>query len=356
MIVPFFISHRGCPHRCVFCDQETISGAPDALPTADEIVSAVARFRDTSAGRPLEVAFFGGTFTSLSREDQELLLDPIQPMLKSGEIVSIRLSTRPDALCGETVEFLRGRGVKTVELGVQSLDDDVLAAACRGHSADDVKAACRSVRAGGLDLGIQLMPGLPFSSRQSDLDSLFGSIALGPDFLRIYPSLVLRGTTLEQMFRSGGYKPLSLESAVALCADMLLAAHKAGVPVRRLGLQSSTSLEAEGAVVAGPYHPAFRQLVESELFFRLLLLLASGLPSGTHVQLSSSPSRLSDVIGQQRRNAMRLASEAGVIIDRVMGDTELSNSELIVHTTGGVLQGDLLRDLAIADEGNYHDR
>ncbi|MFZ2948552.1 MAG: radical SAM protein, partial [Desulfuromonadaceae bacterium] len=232
--VPFFISHQGCPHTCVFCDQRTISGASGVLPTTEKIRARVDLWRSTAGGRPLEVAFFGGTFTALPEETQSELLAPLQSLLESGALAAVRISTRPDYIDSGRVAWLSEKGVRTIELGVQTTDDMVLSASGRGHSAADSLAAIRCIKNGGLQAGAQLMPGLPGDTPASSLASLEQVIAAGADFLRIYPAIVLRGTELARLYEAGEFVPLSLDRGVSLCALLLQRAMLAGIPVIRI--------------------------------------------------------------------------------------------------------------------------
>ncbi|MBT0662991.1 radical SAM protein [Geobacter pelophilus] len=350
MIVPFFISHHGCPHHCIFCDQRSITGQCQPLPSPEIILATIASYCATSPGKPVEVAFFGGTFTMLPVVDQQRLLAPLQPLLNSGAVSSVRLSTRPDAITAEQVAFLWDSGVRTVELGVQSLDDQVLTACQRGHCADDVRGAVSILRGAGLSVGLQLMPGLPCSSSGKDLATLHEAIGLAPDFLRIYPGLVLAGTALAALYRSGEFAPLSLEEAVRLCAAMLHRCMKAELPVIRIGLQASDSLAEPGKIIAGPYHPAFRQLVESELCYYLLLQLCTGVDAGTKCIVRCAPSRVSDVAGQHRTNLKRLAA-TGIVPDRIDADPTLLPTEIVLRTSSTERYGNLLTDLDFNDEG-----
>src|SRR6185369_223603 len=210
--VPFFISHQGCSHTCVFCDQRTISGSSGDMPTAEDILSKIKAWQRTAGERPLEVAFFGGTFTALPAAVQDQLLQPLQGLLaSSGEITSVRISPRPDCIDDATVKRLARLGIKTIELGVQSMDDGVLERSGRGHSAADSEAAIRCIRSGGLSVGAQLMPGLPGDTAAKSFHSLKRVIAAGADFLRLYPVIVLRGTELARRFQSGEYVPLTVE-------------------------------------------------------------------------------------------------------------------------------------------------
>ncbi|KIE41829.1 elongator complex protein 3 [Geobacter anodireducens] len=336
VIVPFFISHQGCPHRCVFCDQERIAGRTGGLPTAAEIHSAVKAF---GRGRPVEAAFYGGTFTSLPRSEQERLLTALQPLRHDGSVRSVRLSTRPDALDAETAGFLKSMGVASVELGVQSMDDRVLAASGRGHSAADTVRAFEVLRREGIAAGAQLMPGLPGDSRERSLDSLTRIFDLKPVSLRIYPTLVVAGTRLAELWAEGSYTPLTLADAVPLCADMLLACKRAGVPVIRLGLQPTDILER--SVLAGPWHPALRQLVEGELWYRLLERLTAGLAAGTEVSVACAPARISDVVGQRRANLSRLLERRGTVITGVAGCPAAAPDTLTLTHAGGTVAGGL---------------
>ena len=354
-VVPFFISHRGCPHRCVFCDQEKIAGAVAALPSDGDIREKVAEYLRSSGSYVVEVAFFGGSFTGLSRADQERLLLPLQPLLASGAVSSVRVSTRPDTIDDAGVSLLHYLGVKTVELGVQSMDDGVLKLSERGHGAADVEKAVLCLKRRGLRVGIQLMPGLPGDTSRKALTSLSRVLDLGPDFLRVYPAVVIRGTPLARSYAEDTYRPLSLRSAVTLCKVMLHRCLSSGIPVIRMGLQPTAELEREGTIIDGPFHPAFRQLVEAELFFDLLSkLVGEKIPAGSEVTVRCTPSRVSDVIGQGRANMRRLLTERGVRIAGVRGDALLSSLDLAVDRFDGIRTGNILSDLHYTMEDAIH--
>lgn len=342
MVVPFFISHQGCPHRCVFCDQRSIAGAKEALPDAREMLERIERYRQGSPGRELEAAFYGGTFTALPRGDQRRLLGALQPLLASGTLRSIRLSTRPDAVDADTVRFLKEMGVGTVEVGVQSLDEEVLRLSGRGYGAADAESAVRALREGGLEAGVQLMTGLPGDTPERALASLARVFALNPSFLRIYPTLVISGTKLAELHAAGSYAPQSLDEAVRLCGQMLLACRRRSLPVIRIGLQATFELDSPEVVLAGPYHPAFGQLVESELFFALMESLAGGVPPGSRVRFLAPAGRVSDVVGQGRRNLARLAERLGVSVAGVREDPALDRNRLALEWSGGKIGASLL--------------
>ncbi|HJV36663.1 elongator complex protein 3 [Geomonas sp.] len=330
VIVPFFISHLGCPHRCVFCDQQKIAGAKGVLPDAAAILEKVAQYQASAPGRELEVAFYGGTFTALPLADQQRLLDPLQPLLSSGAIRSVRLSTRPDAVDAGVASFLKSKGVETVELGVQSMDEEVLRLSRRGHSAADVEAAVSALKKTGLSAGIQLMPGLPGDSAERSLDTLRRVLSLQPSFLRIYPTLVIAGTELAELYQGGHYHPLSLEEAVSLCKQMLVESRRCGVPVIRVGLQPTSELESPGVLQAGPYHPAFGQLVESEIWYDIVSAQLAQFPRESLVELSVPMGRVSDVVGQKRLNVQRLAENFGVSVLAVREDADLGCEQVTI--------------------------
>ena len=348
LIVPFFISHQGCLHQCVFCDQKAITGSSGALPAADELLSKVSAWRRSSGAESVEVAFYGGSFTLLPREQQEKLLTPLKPLLKSGEVSSIRLSTRPDAVDSATAEFLCGSGVSLVELGVQSMDDRVLEMSGRGHLSQHTIDALSLLRAAGLKVGAQMMPGLPGESATGAVASFRKMLSLSPDLVRIYPAVVLKGTELARMCQEGSYRPLLLEEAVAICKIMLHDAARAGIPVIRVGLQPTDDLSRGSEIIAGPYHPALRQLAQGERWYDLLKLLSREIRPGGILTISTSRSEVSDVVGQKRRNIIRLEKLSGVTVAGVSADDSLPAGRISIATDHKRIHGDLLRDLNYA--------
>lgn len=349
VIVPFFIAHQGCPHQCVFCDQHALTGQAGALPQPAEIRRAIATWQASSGAATVEVAFYGGTFTALPPAQQQALLAPLQPLLATGRVTAVRVSTRPDCVDAATAAALRAAGVTLVELGVQSLDDQVLAAAGRGHSAAATRSAFAVLREAGLQVGAQLMPGLPGESAAGALESFRRTVALQPDLLRIYPTVVLQGTQLEQLYRQGSYQPLTLAAAVSLCKVMLHEAAIAAIPVIRAGLQPTDDLVAGATVVAGPYHPAFRQLAEAERWYDLLQLLVASFDRGAVVTIQAPPARFADVVGQKRGNLARLAAETGRTVTAVQGDASLAAGTVRIVAGSRSITGDILRDLSYTE-------
>lgn len=261
-ILPIFIPHAGCPHQCVFCNQRTISGQQTAAVAGAK--AQIARWKQWL--RPSvqnEAAFYGGSFTGLEPALQRELLALTDELLAEGYIGSVRLSTRPDYINAEALALLRQHGVTLVELGVQSLDNAVLQAAERGHSAEQVSAAVALLKAWGFQTGLQLMVGMPRQSWDSVLTTAREAAALHPDIARIYPLLVVRDTPLAEAYLRGEFQPLSLEEAIEQSAAVYEILTAAGVRVIRIGLQPDEELCAPGNILAGPFHPSMGELVQS---------------------------------------------------------------------------------------------
>jgi len=309
------------------------------LPDAGEIIDKIRQWQVTAGSRPLEVAFFGGSFTALPEDVQTRLLDPLQPLLKCGELVSVRISTRPDYISGPVVARLAAAGVSVIELGVQSLDDGVLQASGRGHSAADAVNAIRCVAEQGVNVVAQLMPGLPGDTPAVSLASLEGVISAGADYLRIYPTVVLRGTELARRYVAGEFRPPGNEQVINLCKILLHRAMQLNVPVLRIGLQADDGLNTD-ALLAGCWHPALGQLVRSRLYADLVNLLVS---DGESITVWCHPSRVSDLVGQKRVNVDLLAAR-GVRL-RVFPDVSRAVEELVLQNDSVCRMYNLLNDL-----------
>ncbi len=263
-ILPIFIPQAGCPHRCIFCDQQTISGQKRAClaQVQQQIQTWIPRLHPE---RENEAAFYGGTFTGLPLEEQELLLQPVEALRRQKLIGSIRLSTRPDYIDEARLAFLQQHQVKLVELGVQSLDDRVLTLAGRGHTAAQVVQAVKLLRQYGFQVGLQFMVGLPGQDWQSLKATAALAVKLAPDIARIYPLLVIKNTPLAAMYARGEYQPLTLETAVAQAAFLYETFTENGIRVIRVGLQPDKELCRPGNIIAGPFHPSMGELVKSYL-------------------------------------------------------------------------------------------
>ena len=300
-IIPVFVPHWGCPHACVFCNQRSITGQRKSA-TAEDVQQAI----ETAAaflpqGEKRQLAFYGGSFTAIPAEDQEALLGAAQPYLKRGEISSIRLSTRPDAIDGETLERLRRFGVETIELGAQSMDEEVLRLSGRGHTAQDVERASRLIRAAGFSLVLQMMTGLPGDTPEKDLETARRLIACRPDGVRIYPTVIVRGTALYEQWRAGLYREHTVEDAVSICARLLPLFEQAGIDVLRVGLNPTEELSG-GEAAAGAYHPALGELVRSRVYRDRAEELLAGAEPGSRATLTVGRGKTSQMTGQHRQN------------------------------------------------------
>lgn len=302
-ILPIFVPHAGCPNDCVFCNQKRISGSlfPADASTVREALSALPR------DAHCQLAFYGGSFTAIDPAQQEELLNAVQPFRERGTVDSIRVSTRPDAVDAASLERLIRFGTDTVEIGAQSMSDRVLRLSGRGHTSADTVRAAGMVKDAGLELILQMMTGLPGSDAASDMDTARALIGLRPDGVRIYPTVVIRGTALEALWRSGRYREHTVEDAVELCSVILPLFEAASIPVIRLGLNPTEELSG-GAAAAGAYHPAFGELVRSRVLRnRAEELLVHSAPQGKTILLVSGRD-LSSMIGQHRENLLWLTA------------------------------------------------
>lgn len=326
LIVPIFIPFKGCPHRCVYCDQETIAdqaSRPVHPLQVTDLLEAAIRSAGFDSSRNPEVAFYGGTFTRLSRGKIQELLDAVAPFLGDGMFRSIRLSTRPDALDRETLLLLRSRGVETVELGAQSMDDEVLLRSQRGHTAGDTARSVRLLREQGLKVGIQLMPGLPGDSDERFLATVDRVIGLNPDMVRLYPTVVLEGTELAAWYRRGSYEPWSLDQALEVCSESVLRLEHHGIPVIRVGLMSSPSLRKAGQVLAGPWHEAFGHLVRSRVFHKRIASLLPEKGSMRGICIRVHPREVPLMRGFKNNGIREVEKKTEATVQRVVGDASL---------------------------------
>lgn len=308
-IYPIFLPHAGCPFQCVYCNQNAVTGLPSGdacekrLAVSEQSIRNLAEQAERHS-RPGEIAFYGGTFTALPETTMTSLLQCAGAHVSAGRFSGIRFSTRPDCLSADVCALLSRYPVQTVELGVQSLCDDVLVRSRRGYSADCVREAVKRTRAGGWSLGIQLMPGLPGDDPDRFRMTVAETVALRPDFVRLYPTVVLHGTVLAQWFRKGEYMPLSLDDAVSWCAEACGAFDAAGIRIARMGLHADRELLKSGSIVAGPFHPAFGYLVRVRRWRdRIDACLRDTMKTGAQkVALTVPAAAISEVVGPGRSN------------------------------------------------------
>lgn len=297
VIIPIFIPHRGCPHRCVFCDQINISGTEQPL-KPEELRDEVLRWHSYSRSDDFQLAFYGGSFTCLPGKLRRKYLEFGNKCIGEGLLSSLRCSTRPDGIDDEILKECTAYGMTVLELGVQSMDDRVLAASKRGHTSSRVKTATTLIRKYPLKLGIQQMVGLPKASLKSDLNSADDIIRLHPDFVRIYPTVVPENTELYQMYSAGIYRPLSLEEAVDMSAEIYKKYRRAGIPVIRIGLQADKSLDTSKNL-KGPYHPSLGQMVKTKVLTDDFINHFKNIPKGGNYEIFCPESVLPNLVGQK---------------------------------------------------------
>ena len=311
-IIPIFVPHLGCPNDCIFCNQKSISGQKKSVTKeeAKEIIDNYLKsIKDEEA--QIEIAFFGGSFTAIEKEKQEELLQVAYEYIKDGKVESIRISTRPDRIDKETLKRLKKYKVKTIELGVQSANDYILNRANRGHTFEDVKKASKMIRWYGFKLGHQMMVGLPESTRIDEINTAKSLVKLKPKMVRIYPVLVVKNTKLEEEYEKGIYEPLSIVQAVEVCKEIVRIFADKNIDIIRIGLQNTDEISEPGTknseVVAGPYHPAFRQLVESAMWYDAIVSKIKKLNAKVkEVEVSVNPIDSNNVIGHKKENVKKL--------------------------------------------------
>lgn len=310
-IVPVFVPHLGCPNDCVFCNQRRISGhvSPADAETVKNAIEQAAAL--TPPGTKRQLAFYGGSFTAIPAGQQTELFEAAAPYLADGTISSIRLSTRPDAIDSTVLARLKKYGVTVVELGAQSMCDEVLRLSGRGHTAGDVEEASRLVKAAGFGLILQMMTGLPGDTDERSLETARRIIALRPDGVRVYPTVIVRDTALYDLWKAGRYAEHTVEDAVRVCAKIAQEFDNANIPIIRMGLNPTEDLSG-GDAAGGAYHPALGELVRSRMMLNKALELLGAVPDGSSVVLGVNKSDVSKMTGQHRCNINALKTQLGL--------------------------------------------
>ncbi len=309
LVIPIFTPHLGCPHKCSFCNQSIITNEKKSLPDSEKIRKEVDNYLKFKGKRSkVQLAFFGGTFLGLDETYRKTLLDTAETLVREDKIHSIRFSTRPDTITKKNLDFLKKYSVATIELGVQSMNDTVLSSAKRGHCAEDTIKAASLLREYGFETGMQMMTGLPEDTDETAIETAEQIASLYPDFIRIYPLIVLKGSLVHKLYQNGKYKPLSLSHCVTLVKKIYLIFSEQNIPVIRMGLQASELLQDKGSMVAGPWHPAFGHLVFSEIFFDKILDSLGKLScnQGDKIILQVNPRSESRLRGNRNQNIKKL--------------------------------------------------
>lgn len=324
--ISIFIPHVGCPHMCSFCDQRTISGAQH-LPDGNEVREICGRaLSEVKSPENAEIAFFGGSFTAIPRDYMLELLEAAHGFVGEGKFRGIRCSTRPDCIDSEVLGILKEYGVTAIELGAQSMCDEVLAANERGHTAEDVRQASSLIRENGFELGLQMMTGLYGSTPERDRASAAEIIAIHPDTVRIYPVVVLKGTMLAELYAEGVYRPVPFDGMTELCAELMEAFTNAGISVIKCGLHASEFVEHD--MVAGYYHPAFREICEMHIYRKRIAELLAGMSSGGF-RIAVGSRHISKAVGQKKANIIYFR-ERGFDVS-VVGEEDIPVYECVLR-------------------------
>lgn len=326
--VALFVVHKGCPHMCSFCNQRSISGSGKDITAADvheAAQTAIASLSQSEAAGG-EIAFFGGSFTMVEREYMLSLLEAAYEYVEKGIFKGIRISTRPDGITDEICRILKKYGVTAVELGAQSLDDRVLMLNERGHTARQVENASRMLKKYGFELGLQMMTGLYGSVDSDSIETAEKIIDLAPDTVRIYPTVVIKGTRLYELMKNGEFVPKGIPETAQLCARLIPMFENAGIKVIRVGLHSGGGVE-EG-FAGGAYHPALREICESRIYYDSAVRQLEKLGKGSYI-LGVSPKEISKMTGQKKENLIKLRENGWECT--VKGVEGLSKYEVEIH-------------------------
>lgn len=321
-IIPIFVPHVGCPHDCVFCNQRKITGK-DTNITSKDVDNTIKSYLETipKSNEKLEVAFYGGSFTAIDRDIQKEFLNVANKYKAEGLIDSIRLSTRPDCIDRDILDLLKENGVDIIELGVQSLDKEVLKKSNRGHSIESVYTSVKLIKEYDFKLGLQMMIGLPGDNKEKSINTAKRLMNLKPDLVRIYPTLIVKDTYLETLFREGDYKPLSVNEAVDISSILLMMFEERDINVIRIGLQPTENICSEsGEVIGGPFHPSFRQLVESRIYGIILdEFFTKNKINGRDIEIKIDKREVSNIVGQNKVNIKTVRDKYGLRKVKISG-------------------------------------
>lgn len=325
--IPIFVPHRGCPFDCVFCNQKHITGQTDEVDEND-VKNTIEEYLKTLPKEDvfIETAFFGGSFTGIDIDVQRKLLGAAYEYVKSGDINGIRISTRPDYISEEILDMLTEYGVTTIELGVQSMDDEVLKSASRGHTSQQVIDSVNLIRRYPIRLGLQMMTHLPGDTDEKSIMTAQRIIDLKPDMVRIYPTLVIKDTYLEKLYHSGRYVPHTVDEAVNLCKQLLLMFEAANIPVIRVALAVTEEISPDGSVVAGPFHSAFRELVESAIYCDKIV---DAVKNSDAYKIGVNSREISKAVGNRKSNIEKIKEITGKTV-KIYGDDTIKRGDIVV--------------------------
>ncbi len=329
-IIPIFVPHRGCPHDCIFCNQKKITGVSTDI-TSDDIRKIIEEYLTTiDKDASIEIAFFGGSFTAIDMDIQRNLLSVAKEYVDKNIVSDIRMSTRPDCINDEILTMLKEYKVSIIELGVQSLDDRVLIDSVRGHSDKDVFESANLIKKYGIKLGLQMMIGLPSDAEEKCIYTAKEFIKLNPDCVRVYPTLVVKETGLEKLLVENKYTPFTLDESIEIVKKVLVLFYTNNINVIRVGLQATEDIAIGKEVLAGPYHPAYRELVESKMYGDYIEYLINKYEAKENINVLVNKKNVSRILGNKKSNVKELKEKYGISLKTKEDDLDIDKLGFII--------------------------
>ncbi|MGC8307727.1 elongator complex protein 3 [Clostridioides difficile] len=329
-IIPIFVPHKGCPHDCIFCNQKKITGVSADVTSEDarNIIEECLETIDKDAD--VEIAFFGGSFTAIDIDIQKSLLSVAKEYVEKGLVKDIRMSTRPDCIDEDILSMLKEYKTSIIELGVQSLDEKVLLDSIRGHQSEIVYKSSKMIKNSGIKLGLQMMIGLPADTKEKCIFTAKKFVELKPDCVRVYPTLVVKDTGLEKLMEQNKYNPFTLEESVNIVKKVLVLFYVNNINVIRVGLQATDDIQIGKAVLAGPYHPAFRELVEADMIKDYLEFVILQNKNIKQMLVKSNKKNISKIIGNKKTNVKYMEEKFGVLLKTQESDLDINQLEIVL--------------------------
>ena len=329
-IIPIFVPHKGCPHDCIFCNQKKITGVSTDVTSEDarNIIEECLETIDKDAD--VEIAFFGGSFTAKDIDIQKSLLSVAKEYVEKGLVKDIRMSTRPDCIDEDILSMLKEYKTSIIELGVQSLDEKVLLDSIRGHQSEIVYKSSKMIKNSGIKLGLQMMIGLPADTEEKCIFTAKKFVELKPDCVRVYPTLVVKDTGLEKLMEQNKYNPFTLEESVNIVKKVLVLFYVNNINVIRVGLQATDDIQIGKAVLAGPYHPAFRELVEADMIKDYLEFVILQNKNIKQMLVKSNKKNISKIIGNKKTNVKYMEEKFGVLLKTQESDLDINQLEIVL--------------------------
>ncbi|MCI0945313.1 radical SAM protein [Clostridioides difficile] len=329
-IIPIFVPHKGCPHDCIFCNQKKITGVSTDVTSEDarNIIEECLETIDKDAD--VEIAFFGGSFTAIDIDIQKSLLSVAKEYVEKGLVKDIRMSTRPDCIDEDILSMLKEYKTSIIELGVQSLDEKVLLDSIRGHQSEIVYKSSKMIKNSGIKLGLQMMIGLPADTEEKCIFTAKKFVELKPDCVRVYPTLVVKDTGLEKLMEQNKYNPFTLEESVNIVKKVLVLFYVNNINVIRVGLQATDDIQIGKAVLAGPYHPAFRELVEADMIKDYLEFVILQNKNIKQMLVKANKKNISKIIGNKKTNVKYMEEKFGVLLKTQESDLDINQLEIVL--------------------------